>query len=68
MGVADVRRPPNVTLRMTVLVCFSVFVLYVLGKILLLFNPPTDLDRACLSKTLNELNKCADDYQRHGRD
>jgi hypothetical protein len=62
-----VRRPPNVTYRMAMLVCFSVFVMYVVAKIILLFNPPTDLDRACLAKPFAEVNKCAHDYYREGR-
>jgi hypothetical protein len=58
-----VRRPPKVFARMTLALGVSMFVLYMLGKIVLFFNPPTDMDHACLNKTLAEVNQCAYDYQ-----
>jgi hypothetical protein len=56
------RRPP-IMARMFMAVGFSLFVLWVLARILLFFSPPTGLDRFCLNKTLAEVNQCVQDYK-----
>lgn len=46
--------------NLVLLVLASFGIMYLCGMVVLRINPPTELDRVCLSKSLLEIRECFD--------
>lgn len=51
-------------LRLAVTVGIALGALYLAGVTVLWLNPPTELDRRCLSKSLAEMQECFNEHYR----
>ena len=56
------RRRPDGLYRSFVAAICAVTFLILFGYVLLLFNPPSDLDRKCLKESMMTMRDCVNDY------
>jgi hypothetical protein len=48
--------------RVILAAVLSISALIVIGYTILLFNPPSELDKRCLNNSLADMNKCIKEY------
>jgi hypothetical protein len=58
------RRKSDGTFKIFAAAVCSVAALIIIGYIILLLNPPTDLDRKCLKSSAYAMSSCVMDYYR----
>lgn len=56
------RADANLFKRLAVMMGAALGALYLVGAAVLSLNPPTDIDRKCLHKSLSEIGKCIYDH------
>jgi hypothetical protein len=57
------KRQPDPAFRVFAAAVISVAFLILVGYTMLLFTKPTELDKQCLGKSLNEIRECISEYQ-----